>query len=81
MVHSFAQVTADALALALPVEEREQLVDRLLESMDADGEAPISEAWAAEIERRIQEIDDGVETFPAEEVFAELREELRRKSA
>ena len=73
MVHSLEQITADALALSL--EERTQLVDRLLESIDAE-DAPLSEAWAAELKRRQQAVADGAETFAAEDVFAEIRREL-----
>ncbi len=60
-------------AKALPFEEREQLIAGLLE----DDEMPLSEDWAAEIERRSQEIDHGAKTYPVEEVLAEIRAELR----
>ena len=79
MVSSLEQITADALTLTR--EEREQLVDRLLESIGGAEDLPISAEWMAEIERRVQEIDDGMETIPAEEVFAKLRAELRQKDA
>lgn len=70
MAKSLAEVTADAKALSF--EEREQLISHLLE----DDDAPLSDEWMAEIKRRIQEIDDGMETIPAEEAFAKLREEF-----
>jgi putative addiction module component (TIGR02574 family) len=39
------------------------------------------EAWAAEVERRIEELDSGkVKSMPAEEVFAELRQRYGRVS-
>ena len=79
MVQSLEQVTVAALALS--AEERELLADQLLASISPDEGVPLSDEWKAEIERRIQEIDDGAETFPAEEVFAKIRAELRRKSA
>ena len=72
MAHSLEQITANALALSR--EERTQLVDRLLESIDAE-DAPLSEAWAAEPKRRKLAVADGAETFAAEDVFAEIRRE------
>ena len=44
-------------ALQLPVEERALLIDRLIASLDIAPE--IEEAWAAEVERRNAEIEDG----------------------
>ena len=48
-----------AAALALPETERARLAHELLVSLD-DGEDPgAAAAWAEEIERRMQQIDDG----------------------
>jgi putative addiction module component (TIGR02574 family) len=44
-------------ALKLPPEERVALADRLLASLFQDGE--IEDAWEAEVERRIDEIESG----------------------
>ena len=72
MAVSFTQVSADALALSR--DERGQLAERLLESIaTAEAGAPLGASWE-EIERRIKEVENGAETIPAEEVFAELRE-------
>ena len=66
-------------ALALSAEERDKLAAALLRSLEPDDaevltEAEWNEAWAAELNRRAQEIDEGrAQLFPAEEVFAELR--------
>ena len=70
MASSLAQITADAMALSL--EEREQLIAHLMEKEDT----PISDEWLTEIKRRIQEIDDGMDTIPAEDFFAEMRRKI-----
>ena len=66
-------------ALALPREDRARLAAALLESLEPDDgevltEAEWEAAWAAEIERRMKEVDEGrARLIPAEEVFAELQ--------
>jgi len=60
-------------ALALPVELRAQLVDALLRSLNP-AQAEIDASWAAEAERRIDELDAGeAALIPGDEVFARLR--------
>ena len=72
MAATFAQVTADALAL--PTEERERLLDLLVESVGGEeDDAPLGATWG-EVRSRIEEIENGAETIPAEEVFAKSRE-------
>ena len=66
---------ADAKALSF--EEREQLIAGLLE----DDDTPLSDEWAAELERRSQEVANGAKTYPLEEVLAEIRAELRQGKA
>jgi putative addiction module component (TIGR02574 family) len=59
----------------LSPEDRSRLVDLLLASLD-DEETPadIDAAWNEEIKRRVAAYERGeVETFSAEEVFAEAR--------
>ncbi len=76
-------------ALKLPVEDRERLVERLLASLDglADGDErgpafatpELERYWVEESHRRMKLIESGeMETYPAEEVIAQLRAELRR---
>ncbi len=67
------RLTADVLAL--PVDQRETLAHQLLDSVEHGDDTPLSPEWEAEIGRRIQEIDDGAETFAAEDVFAEMLRE------
>ncbi len=63
-------------ALQLTVEERAQLADRLLASLSEDAEH--EDAWAAEVERRIVEIESGrVTLVPAAEAIARAREALK----
>jgi putative addiction module component (TIGR02574 family) len=64
-------------ALALPFEEREQLVHRLRQSIESDAEVPTA-AEEAEIERRLEEVRSGkVKTIPAEEAYAAVLQRLR----
>jgi putative addiction module component (TIGR02574 family) len=66
----------EALALKLPTSERAHLAERLIASLDEGGE--IEEAWAAEVERRIVEIEGGrVELIPADQAIARARESLK----
>ena len=69
--------TAAELALRgkqLPREEREQLVDELLASLNEPAVAALDAAWAAEVERRLSAYDRGeVQALAADDVFAKAR--------
>lgn len=68
----------EAEALHLSEEERAELAQRLLLSLDAPSEAENSEDWLLEAKRRARELDDGtVEPVPAEEVRRKARSLLR----
>ena len=61
-------------ARALSPEERARLVETLLESLRDAPVADIRAAWDREIAERLAAYERGeVETFAAEEVFAEAR--------
>ena len=61
-------------ARTLPAGERSRLVELLLESLHESPLAEVEAAWAKEIERRVAAFDRGeVETYAAEDVFAEAR--------
>lgn len=61
-------------ARTLTVEERSRLVDLLVESLHESPLAEIDAAWSKEIERRVAAHERGeVETYAAEDVFAEAR--------
>jgi putative addiction module component (TIGR02574 family) len=64
-------------ARALPPEERIRLAEELLSSVQ-DSDEEIEAAWAEEIERRLEEVENGTaKLIPAEEVFAEIRRLLK----
>ena len=59
---------------ALVPEERSRLVELLLESLHEPPLSEIEAAWDKEIERRVAVYERGeMETFAAEDVFAEAR--------
>jgi len=59
-------------ALKLPPEERAQLADRLVASLFKDQN--IEDAWSAEVERRIEEIESGrAKLIPAADSIARAR--------
>jgi len=64
----------EAQALKLSPEERAQLADRLIASLFQDNE--MEEAWAVEVERRINETEAGrAQLVPAADAIARAREE------
>ena len=66
----------EAAALKLSAEERARLADRLLASLSEDAE--VEEAWAAEVERRIAEVESGqAQLVPASEAIARARAALK----
>jgi putative addiction module component (TIGR02574 family) len=66
----------EAQALKLTAEERAQLADRLIASPFEDRE--IEEAWAVEVERRIEEIESGrSKLIPAAEAIARARAAIK----
>lgn len=69
--------TATELALRgkqLPRDERERLVDQLLESLNEPAATELDAAWSAEFERRLTAYDRGeVQALSSEEVFAKAR--------
>ena len=68
--------------LKLPADERQELADKLYESLDDEPVDPVWERlWSDEIARRVQEIADGkVQLVDADEMHTELRDELRSSS-
>jgi putative addiction module component (TIGR02574 family) len=54
-------------ALTLPERDRADLIGALIDSLDAEVEEGIEEAWRTEIERRALEIESGtIESIPWE---------------
>ena len=70
--------------LALPRDDRAQLARRLIASLETETEPSekVEAAWREEIARRTRELDeDLVETIPADQVLAEIRQRLNDSPA
>lgn len=68
----------ESAALELPLHERARLAERLLASLDQ--ETSVEEAWAAEIERRVEAYRAGkLAAIDGEKVLAEARARLRER--
>lgn len=64
-------------ALALPIEIRTELTERLIASLAEDISPEISDAQLKEVRRRIQELDSGqTKLVPGEDVLARVRKLL-----
>lgn len=76
--------TVLAMAMQLPRAERAELAKQLLASLDESKDAPdgdVEAAWLAEVERRIDKIDQGTAKFePWDSVRARIasRDRLTR---
>jgi putative addiction module component (TIGR02574 family) len=58
---------------ALSASDKAQLLRTLLEELDGPTDPGVDAAWAAEVQRRSREIDDGVvQALPADEVFGKI---------
>jgi putative addiction module component (TIGR02574 family) len=58
----------------LPPEERAQLAEGLLESLQVGSSSEVEAAWDAEVLQRIDEYERGeAKLVPADDVFAEAR--------
>jgi len=68
----------EAEALNLSGEERAELAQKLLLSLDTSSEEEIAEDWLMEAQRRARELDEGiVQPVPAEEVRRKAQALLR----
>jgi putative addiction module component (TIGR02574 family) len=66
-------------ALSLPPDSRAMLAEHLLDSLNGEDQKRIDGLWAAEAERRDQEIEDGIVTaIPGEVVMDRLRARYKR---
>ncbi len=72
-------------ALELPTKARGKLAHDLLLSIEEDPFEPpeeVEKAWAAEIERRVQDVQEGrVKLIPAVEALRDVRASLKRVRA
>lgn len=71
------QIAAEALAL--PSDARALLADKLVESLDPAEDGHIRQLWMREAKQRVDEVRRGeVETVPAKEAFAKVRQAIAR---
>jgi putative addiction module component (TIGR02574 family) len=57
-------------ALSLPADDRAELAERLISSLDKKYQAELEAAWNVEIERRFDEIERGdVQLIPGDEAL------------
>jgi putative addiction module component (TIGR02574 family) len=67
-------------ALELPADERLALASELLESIEGPENSEWAAAWAAELDRRVRELESGAaKTIPWEQVKAEIQARLRAR--
>jgi putative addiction module component (TIGR02574 family) len=70
-------VTLLEQVLNLPEHDRAQIATRLLESLDAETQNDVDEAWAEEIERRCAAVDAGtLKTSDWKDVRARIEREI-----
>ena len=62
-------------ALTLPESDRAEIAASLIHSLDTETDEAVDSAWAAEIQRRIESIDNGqVKLVPWDDVMREIRD-------
>jgi len=63
----------------LPPKERAEIASTLLHSLDVEEDPDVEAIWAAEIERRLRDVESGkAKLVPWERVRRELRAGLKR---
>lgn len=66
-------------ALSLPVEERIQLVEGLLQSLNSLRSAEVEREWQEEVEKRLTQMENGeVEGILFDDMMAKVREQHQR---
>ncbi len=65
--------------LSLPSDLRTQLIDKLIESLNAPLQKDIDKLWAKEVEKRLDDVNSGnVKIIPGERVFREIRNRFQQ---
>jgi putative addiction module component (TIGR02574 family) len=76
-------ISAEALldsALKLPSEDRARIAAELIASLDGIPETGVEAAWDAEVERRIEQVDQGkVQLLDWNDVKAEVARVVKRR--
>jgi putative addiction module component (TIGR02574 family) len=76
MARALADIERDISALSQ--KERTELLRKLIDDLDAPGDANSEAAWLKESERRLGEIESGIaQTFPADDVIKDARKLLK----
>jgi putative addiction module component (TIGR02574 family) len=71
------QLLCDVLALS--IDARAELVDKILESLNLGPDEKIVAAWEEKIERRIEEVEKGkVKLISENQVFDEIRTRFKK---
>jgi len=66
-------------ALLLPREDRAELVEKLLQSLNIPTQKEIDRLWAEEAEKRVKDYEDGkIQALNGETVFKEARNKLKK---
>jgi putative addiction module component (TIGR02574 family) len=68
-------------ALKLSSDERYYLATQLLESVEAERDPDYEEAWADEITRRIEEVDNGTAKMVSWEEVQRMMNDVRHRGA
>ena len=67
-------------ALQLPADERLALANELLDSVEGPEDPEWTAAWAAELDRRAKELDNGTaKAIPWDQVKADIQARLRSR--
>ena len=78
MPKDFKEIFRDAAGL--PEHDRATLAGLLIESLESEPDPDVEAAWAAEIERRVADLETGtVKTIPWEEVRQRLLDRLNAR--
>jgi putative addiction module component (TIGR02574 family) len=66
-------------ALALPLDERADLAREIIASLDGPPDEGAAEAWIAEVQRRVRDVEEGnVEVVSWPQAEERIQERLRR---
>jgi len=76
---STATAEIEARIRALSPDEKAELIRSLIAELDGPADTGVEAAWVKEAQRRHREVVEGkVQPVPGEQVFANLRERLKR---
>lgn len=69
-------------ALSLPPRSRASMAGTLIRSLDVREDRDVEAAWAAEVDRRVRDVESGkAKLIPWEQVRRSLRTGLKRRAA